>query len=143
MTRIIKTRYIFAHGKSPRGQGTWMFETKDYSQSFWYSGKFSEACKAAKKALKGLGCIYVASWYLLTTKNFMTMTDLLRALLIRGGDYQLAKEIIEEMISSCEDGQDPEEVLYEYGLEPDYVFDLLDYWSGDQPISMNPKKRVS
>jgi len=24
-----------------------------------------------------------------------------------------------------EDFEDPEEVLYEYGLEPDYIFDLL------------------
>ena len=71
------------------------------------------------------------------------MTDLLKALLIRERDYQLAKEIIEEMISACEDGQDPEETLLEYGLEPDYVFDLLDYWSGDQPITMNPSKKVS
>lgn len=36
-----------------------------------------------------------------------------------------AKEIIDEMIYDIETGTDPEEVLYMYGLEPDYVFELL------------------
>lgn len=36
-----------------------------------------------------------------------------------------AREIIKYMQESIEDGEDPEEVLFEYGLEPDYIFDLI------------------
>ena len=39
-----------------------------------------------------------------------------------------ADEIISEMKDRVLDhGEDPEEVLYVEGLEPDYVFDLLDF----------------
>jgi hypothetical protein len=34
--------------------------------------------------------------------------------------------IISEMRERMYNGEDPEELLYEYGLEPDYVLDLLD-----------------
>lgn len=38
-----------------------------------------------------------------------------------------ADEMIEYAKSRVEDGEDPEEVLYdEFGLEPDYIFDLID-----------------
>lgn len=37
-----------------------------------------------------------------------------------------ANEIIEEMkVRVHDDHEDPEEVLYDYGLEPDYIHDLL------------------
>jgi polyhydroxyalkanoate synthesis regulator phasin len=37
-----------------------------------------------------------------------------------------AKEIIEEMRKRVhEDNEDPEEVLHEEGLEPDYIHDIL------------------
>ncbi len=36
-----------------------------------------------------------------------------------------AKEIIKEMRQRVYEGEDPEEILYEIGLEPDYVFDLI------------------
>lgn len=37
-----------------------------------------------------------------------------------------AKEIIEEMRKRVhEDNEDPEEVLHEEGLEPDYILDLI------------------
>jgi len=37
-----------------------------------------------------------------------------------------AKEVIEEMrIRVLDENEDPEEVLYEYGLEPDYIHDLI------------------
>jgi hypothetical protein len=37
-----------------------------------------------------------------------------------------AKEIIEEMKTRVhEENEDPEEVLYEYSLEPDYIHDIL------------------
>ena len=36
-----------------------------------------------------------------------------------------ADELIEDMNARMHQGEDPEELLYEIGLEPDYVFDLL------------------
>lgn len=36
-----------------------------------------------------------------------------------------AKEIFRDMIDAVNEGDDPEEVLYEYNLEPDYVLDLI------------------
>ena len=33
---------------------------------------------------------------------------------------------IDEMVAMVDSGEDPEEVLHNEGLEPDYVFDLLD-----------------
>jgi hypothetical protein len=36
----------------------------------------------------------------------------------------------DELINDCKErvfgGEDPEEVLYELGIEPDYIFDILD-----------------
>lgn len=36
-----------------------------------------------------------------------------------------AEDIICEMRERVFDGEDPEEILYENGLEPDYVFELI------------------
>jgi len=37
-----------------------------------------------------------------------------------------AEQMIEEARERIEDGEDPEEILYEeFGLEPDYIFDLI------------------
>lgn len=36
-----------------------------------------------------------------------------------------AEDIIHEMRERVFDGEDPEEILYENGLEPDYVFELI------------------
>lgn len=39
-----------------------------------------------------------------------------------------AKEIINEIIvRTIDEGEDPEDVLADYGLEPDYVMDIYDY----------------
>ena len=39
-----------------------------------------------------------------------------------------AQKIVSEMRERViNNNEDPEEILYEYGLEPDYVFDLLEY----------------
>ena len=35
------------------------------------------------------------------------------------------KEILKEMIEDVLNGADVEEILFSYGLEPDYTFDLL------------------
>jgi hypothetical protein len=36
-----------------------------------------------------------------------------------------AQEMIDEMRERVLDGEDPEELLYEIGLEPDYIFDII------------------
>lgn len=41
--------------------------------------------------------------------------------------FEEAKQEIIEMKNRVIDGEDPEEVLYEYGLEPDYIFEILPY----------------
>lgn len=44
-----------------------------------------------------------------------------------GIDSDEADDLIAEARACVEEGEDPEEVLEEYfGLEPDYVFDLLE-----------------
>ena len=54
------------------------------------------------------------------------MTELVRVLMNRDGiSRKEAQGIREEMMQRVWDGEDPEEVLYEEGLEPDYVFDIL------------------
>ena len=55
--------------------------------------------------------------------------NLISVLMYRDGlNRTEAVEQIEEAASLVLLGEDPEEVLYEeFGLEPDYVFDLLEY----------------
>ena len=54
------------------------------------------------------------------------MTELVRVLMNRDGiSRKEAQGIREEMMQRVWDGEDPEEVLYEEGLEPDYFFDIL------------------
>lgn len=36
-----------------------------------------------------------------------------------------ADEMMAEMRDRIAEGEDPEEVLFEIGLEPDYIFDLI------------------
>ena len=64
--------------------------------------------------------------YKMAVKNDPSMS--LRNVLILGKDLNEieADVLIEEMKERVIEGEDPEEVLYEEGLEPDYVFDLLD-----------------
>lgn len=56
------------------------------------------------------------------------MESLLAVLMRRDGLSKAeAQELIDEAKERVREGEDPEEVLYEdFGLEPDYVFDLLD-----------------
>jgi hypothetical protein len=37
-----------------------------------------------------------------------------------------AEEAIQEMKQRVQEGEDPAEVLYDEGFEPDYIFDILD-----------------
>ncbi len=51
--------------------------------------------------------------------------ELLQALINQGHSKQDALEIIHGMKERLFEGEDPVELLYEEGLEPDYVMDLL------------------
>jgi hypothetical protein len=55
----------------------------------------------------------------------MKDSSLLKALMNNDYSREDAQEEISQMIERIYDGEDPEEILYEYGLEPDYVMDLL------------------
>ena len=53
--------------------------------------------------------------------------SIIQALINNGSadDIHEAKEILYEMIEMVHAGVDPEEVLFEYGLEPDYLFEII------------------
>lgn len=55
------------------------------------------------------------------------MSELRHVLMTRDGmSLSEAKEAIQEARQRIAEGEDPEEILYEeFGLEPDYVFDLI------------------
>lgn len=54
------------------------------------------------------------------------MSELVEVLMAREGiTLQEAEKIRLDMLQRVWSGEDPEEVLYEHGLEPDYVFDIL------------------
>jgi len=53
--------------------------------------------------------------------------DTVRNILIRrdGMTAEEADTEIEDMKDRVVNGEDPEDVLYDIGLEPDYIFDIL------------------
>jgi hypothetical protein len=53
------------------------------------------------------------------------MSLLKEALIGQGNTEEDAEIILAEMRARVNEGEDPEEVLYEEGLEPDYIFDLI------------------
>ena len=54
------------------------------------------------------------------------MTELVRIFMERDGmTRKEAEELRKEMQERMEEGEDPEEILHEEGLEPDYIMDLL------------------
>lgn len=55
------------------------------------------------------------------------MSDLLKVLIQKESSVQAAKDVLKGMIKEVNEGADPEEVLYDYGLEPDYVIDLINH----------------
>lgn len=57
----------------------------------------------------------------------MKNNDLYSALINQGNSLEEAKEMINEMIERVFEGENPEDVLQEFGLEPDYIFDILSY----------------
>ncbi len=55
------------------------------------------------------------------------MSELKEVFMRRDGmSSEEADERIQEMRELVAEGEDPEEVLYDEGLEPDYIFDILD-----------------
>jgi len=60
---------------------------------------------------------------------FETPETLKQVLMRRDGlSAEEANERIAEARQAVENGEDPEEILHdEFGLEPDYIFDLLGY----------------
>ena len=53
-------------------------------------------------------------------------TDLINTIMHRDGcGPEEASEIVQEMADLVRLGEDPEQVLHDCGLEPDYVFDLI------------------
>jgi len=52
--------------------------------------------------------------------------NLRNALINQGNAPADVDEIIESMVEQLDSGLDPDSILFDYGLEPDYVFDLLD-----------------
>lgn len=56
------------------------------------------------------------------------MSELKQIFMNRDGmTEEEANERISEMAEEVMNGADPEEVLYDEGLEPDYVFDILGF----------------
>ena len=54
------------------------------------------------------------------------MTEFEKILIERDGmSEEEAKLERLDAMERVENGEDPEEVLYDYGLEPDYVFDII------------------
>jgi hypothetical protein len=50
---------------------------------------------------------------------------LFEALMSKGYSSDEARQVVFEMKERVLQGEDPEELLYEEGLEPDYIMDLL------------------
>jgi hypothetical protein len=56
----------------------------------------------------------------------MTATPLHLAIMQRDDvDLQDAERFVQKMKEQVDEGGDPEEILFENGFEPDYVFDLI------------------
>ena len=53
--------------------------------------------------------------------------DSLESVLMRrdGMSQDAAQDVIKEMRDRAVNGEDPEDLLYEIGLEPDYVWDII------------------
>lgn len=57
----------------------------------------------------------------------MKKNSLYKTLEKQGHDEETIIEIIEEMVLCVLNEEDPEEVLFDNGLEPDYIMDLIEY----------------
>ena len=63
-----------------------------------------------------------------TTTKKIVLTDLHKALMHNEDiSREEADQMISEFYDRVADGEDPEKILYDEGLEPDYVLDILFY----------------
>lgn len=54
------------------------------------------------------------------------MSELKHVLMVRDEMSEVeADETIRDLKKLVQEGEDPEELLFELGLEPDYIFDIL------------------
>lgn len=58
----------------------------------------------------------------------MKKNSLYKTLEKKGHDEETIIEMIEEMVEILSEGEYPEDVLFDYGLEPDYILDLMEYY---------------
>ena len=58
-------------------------------------------------------------------KKFPMMNDTIYALMQQGYSKEDATEIFYEICEEIIDADEPEEILADYGLEPDYLFDVI------------------
>ena len=57
----------------------------------------------------------------------MKKTQLHAAIMNRDSvSLEEADELVQELKKQVSEGEDPEEVLFNEGFEPDYIFDILD-----------------
>ena len=68
------------------------------------------SCKPEEKTMSG-------EWQLDSIQSILVRRD--------GMDKQEARDFINEMKERVMEGEDPEEVLHEIGLEPDYIWELI------------------
>jgi hypothetical protein len=47
--RVTTTRYVFSHGREPRGDGWWWFEVSDGEPAFSFRGGYGAARRAARE----------------------------------------------------------------------------------------------
>lgn len=66
-------------------------------------------------------------FFTLNTLKTSNMKTLFETLVCIGYTEEEADVIIFDMRNAVLNGDDPEELLYEFGLEPDYVMDILTY----------------
>lgn len=65
------------------------------------------------------------------------LTEVEKVLIERDGlSPEEAFEQLKEMRELIYDGEDPEELLYDIGLEPDFIFDLIWKWKKKNPNKM-------
>jgi hypothetical protein len=55
--RVEKNKYLYTHGKQPRGTGQWVFKIKGVE--YWFKGSYSVAKVKALKKAKELGAFEV------------------------------------------------------------------------------------
>jgi hypothetical protein len=58
---IDTNEYVFEHGHAPRGQGTWAFSISGRDETFWHTGTYRDAKKAAIAEAKK-STLYQLGW---------------------------------------------------------------------------------